>query len=126
MLLVTFIGHYVINLSIYCLITLIVVGISFGWMNHQKEDPGICAVVGLISWMISIVSFAFIGDPELDSSTIARTFGTITAITANVMFILPPLVKGISNIPSSVKERRARRKTIKVEVKVKQRHISDL
>lgn len=125
-LLVSFIGHYIINLSIYCFITLFVVAVSFLWLNSQNDEPGIAAIIGLISWVISIISFAFISDPELDSSITARIFGTITGITANVLFILPAIVNSLKNLPKAVKERKEKRRIIKIELESTKPHISDL
>ena len=129
-LLLGFVGHYSINLAIYCVCMLIVTFVSLLWLKKQGKEPGILSVLAIISFLISMVSFLCVKDPSVESSTVAMSFGTITAFTSAALLILPPLVITIVNAPSKIKERRNKRaaeRKVKAEIEIKMKtHISDL
>ena len=129
-LLLGFVGHYSINLAIYCACMLIVTFVSLMWLKKQDREPGILSVLAIISFLVSMVSFVCIKDPAIYASTVAMSFGTITAFTSVALLILPPFVITLVNAPSKIKERRNKRaaeRKVKAEIEIKLKtHISDL
>jgi len=77
-----------------------------------------------------MISFVCVKDPSIESSTVAMSFGMITAITSVALLILPPFFIALFNAPANIKERREKRaaeRKVKAEIEIKLKtHISDL
>jgi len=129
-LLLGFVGHYSINLAIYCVCMLIVTFVSLLWLKKLDKEPGILSVLAIISFLVSMISFVCVKDPSIESSTVAMSFGMITAITSVALLILPPFFIALFNAPANIKERREKRaaeRKVKAEIEIKLKtHISDL
>lgn len=127
----SFAVSYCINLGIYCVISLLVVSLSFLWLAKIDDDPNFLYIFGLVSWIVSVGSYLFIKDPEFNNETTARVFGNITGIISYVFFILQPLIYTIGEIPEIIRQRKASRKIAKETVKelakkVKRNNLFDL
>lgn len=113
-----------LNLLIYLVITLVILFLNFLWIHSQDEDPGICYVFALISWVTSFFSLSFIKGPH--NEILYWMFIICAGLAFGLMFI-EPFFRFLSSIPNAIKERKRNKTTIieKTEVKVK-RFIQEL
>lgn len=125
--------YFVINIAIFCAITLIVVTISTIMLKKQDDEFGIASIMGIISWFVAMIAYLFVGDPSMNEPTSAKTFGLIAGGIANFLFILPAIANIFKSIPKTInrlKEDRVARKEArktKVTIEIKKKaNIFDL
>lgn len=123
----SFTFYFALNIAIFCFVTLLVFALTEFMLAKQEDDFGITGILAIITFVIAIIAFMFVGDPAEENSMTAKMFGVIAGAITYVLLLAQPIVNFIQNIPVKRKARKEAKKNKVVErIANKTRNILDL
>lgn len=104
----SFILNYLINLAIYCIVTLIVFAISTSILVKNNDEHGVCAIMGAISWCISMILLICVENQVEQESLL--TCAIIAAWSTNILIFMPAIPYMLKNIGKGIESKRENRR----------------